>query len=64
MATRELIHCSTTNVWKYSGSAPNGTLAAWRHWRLRIDHPGVWMIHCHLLPHIVWGMNTVRYPLV
>ncbi|RDL36125.1 Cupredoxin [Venustampulla echinocandica] len=48
----------TTNLYKYSGKAQNGTLSAWRAWRLRIDHPGVWMIHCHLLPHMVWGMQT------
>lgn len=51
--------CSTTNLYAYSGKAPNGELSAWRAWRLRIDHPGVWMIHCHLLPHMVWGMNSV-----
>jgi L-ascorbate oxidase len=49
----------TTNLYKYNGQAPNNTLSSWRAWRIRIDHPGVWMIHCHLLPHIVWGMNTV-----
>jgi hypothetical protein len=39
--------------------AQDGTISAWRAWRLRIDHPGVWMIHCHLLTHMVWGMQTV-----
>ncbi|KFY31423.1 hypothetical protein V493_01130 [Pseudogymnoascus sp. VKM F-4281 (FW-2241)] len=48
----------TTNLFMYGGKAPNGELSAWRAWRLRVDHPGVWMIHCHLLPHMVWGMNT------
>ncbi|KAL5346162.1 hypothetical protein ACLOAV_009195 [Pseudogymnoascus australis] len=48
----------TSNLYMYGGHAGNGTLSAWRAWRLRIDHPGVWMVHCHLLPHMVWGMNT------
>ncbi|KFY69356.1 hypothetical protein V496_00291 [Pseudogymnoascus sp. VKM F-4515 (FW-2607)] len=48
----------TSNLYMYGGHAGNGTLSAWRAWRLRVDHPGVWMIHCHLLPHMVWGMNT------
>ncbi|OBT83528.1 L-ascorbate oxidase [Pseudogymnoascus sp. 03VT05] len=52
------IRRDTTNLFMYGGKSPNGTLSAWRAWRLRIDHPGVWMIHCHLLPHMVWGMNT------
>ncbi|KFY73696.1 hypothetical protein V499_06224 [Pseudogymnoascus sp. VKM F-103] len=52
------IRRDTTNLYMYGGKSPNGTLSAWRAWRLRIDHPGVWMIHCHLLPHMVWGMNS------
>ncbi|OBT65663.1 L-ascorbate oxidase [Pseudogymnoascus sp. 23342-1-I1] len=48
----------TTNIYMYGGQAPPGALTAWRAWRLRIDHPGVWMIHCHILPHMVWGMNS------
>ncbi|KFY33216.1 hypothetical protein V494_07826 [Pseudogymnoascus sp. VKM F-4513 (FW-928)] len=52
------IRRDTTNLYMYGGHAANGTLSAWRAWRLRIDHPGVWMVHCHLLPHMVWGMNT------
>jgi L-ascorbate oxidase len=31
----------------------------WRAWRLRVTQPGVWMIHCHILQHMVMGMQTV-----
>ncbi|KAI9652234.1 MAG: hypothetical protein M1831_007143 [Alyxoria varia] len=32
---------------------------AWRGWRIRVTDPGVWMIHCHALQHMVMGMQTV-----
>ncbi|KAH8667919.1 multicopper oxidase-domain-containing protein [Tricladium varicosporioides] len=48
----------TTMVYKYSGHAAPGVVKGWRVWRLRVTQPGVWMIHCHLLPHMVWGMQT------
>jgi len=41
--------------------ASNNTLAGWRAWRLRITEPGVWMVHCHILLHMVFGMQTVRF---
>ncbi|QIW98575.1 hypothetical protein AMS68_004093 [Peltaster fructicola] len=31
----------------------------WRAWRLKVDVPGVWMIHCHILQHMIMGMQTV-----
>ena len=48
-------------IYKYDGKAAKGELAGWRAWRVKITEPGVWMIHCHLLVHMVWGMNTVSY---
>ena len=38
---------------------PEGTVSGWRGWRIRITDPGVWMIHCHSLQHMVMGMQTV-----
>lgn len=33
--------------------------AGWRGWRLRVQDAGVWMIHCHILQHMVMGMQSV-----
>ncbi|KAL4876999.1 Cupredoxin [Aspergillus karnatakaensis] len=33
--------------------------AGWRAWRIRVTDPGVWMMHCHTLQHMVMGMQTV-----
>ena len=30
-----------------------------RAWRIRVTNPGVWMYHCHILQHMVMGMQTV-----
>ncbi|XAR48615.1 Laccase [Bertholletia excelsa] len=27
--------------------------------RFTANNPGVWMLHCHLLKHLTWGMKTV-----
>ncbi|CAG8083478.1 unnamed protein product [Penicillium salamii] len=35
--------------------APSG----WRAWRIRVTNAGVWMMHCHILQHMVMGMQTV-----
>ncbi|KAL2867486.1 Cupredoxin [Aspergillus lucknowensis] len=35
--------------------APSG----WRAWRVRVTNAGVWMYHCHVLQHMVMGMQTV-----
>ena len=35
--------------------APSG----WRAWRIRVTDAGVWMYHCHILQHMVMGMQTV-----
>ena len=51
----------TTMLYRYSA---NGTTTidgkqGWRAWRLRVTQPGVWMIHCHTLQHMLMGMQTV-----
>jgi len=49
----------TTMLYRYEKTTPNGTMAGWRAWRLRVQDPGVWMVHCHILQHMVMGMQTV-----
>lgn len=49
----------TTVLYRYATSTTNGTDAGWRAWRLRVTEPGVWMIHCHILQHMLMGMQTV-----
>lgn len=43
----------TTMLYKYAETTINGTDVGWRAWRLRVKQPGVWMIHCHILQHMV-----------
>ncbi|TAQ86499.1 hypothetical protein B7494_g5173 [Chlorociboria aeruginascens] len=49
----------TTMLYRYEDITVNGTDAGWRAWRLRVDEPGVWMVHCHILQHMIMGMQTV-----
>ncbi|EKD16466.1 hypothetical protein MBM_04935 [Drepanopeziza brunnea f. sp. 'multigermtubi' MB_m1] len=53
------IRRDTSMVRRYSNRAPKDSPAGWRAWRLRVTQPGVWMLHCHILPHMVMGMQTV-----
>jgi L-ascorbate oxidase len=43
----------TTMLYKYGSTTGNGTEVGWRAWRLRVTQPGVWMIHCHILQHML-----------
>ncbi|KFX92497.1 hypothetical protein V490_05364 [Pseudogymnoascus sp. VKM F-3557] len=58
-ATGKPILRDTSVVSKYGAVAKENELSGWRTWRLRVTQPGVWMVHCHLLPHMVWGMQAV-----
>ena len=49
----------TTILYRYNGSTTVGGKQGWRAWRLRVEQPGVWMIHCHTLQHMLMGMQTV-----
>ena len=49
----------TTILYKYAAKTGNGTAMGWRAWRLRVSEPGVWMVHCHILQHMIMGMQTV-----
>lgn len=49
----------TTMLYRYTETAASDQKQGWRAWRLRVDQPGVWMVHCHLIQHMIQGMQTV-----
>ncbi|KAI1610679.1 L-ascorbate oxidase [Exophiala viscosa] len=51
----------TTMLYRYATSGVPETTAGWRAWRIRIteDDVGAWMMHCHILQHMIMGMQTV-----
>ncbi|CAJ2509494.1 Uu.00g145200.m01.CDS01 [Anthostomella pinea] len=50
----------TTMLHRYTAKGEADTTAGWRAWRIRIteDNVGAWMMHCHILQHMVMGMQT------
>jgi FtsP/CotA-like multicopper oxidase with cupredoxin domain len=50
---RNPVKRDTTMLYRYETATTNGTDAGWRAWRLRVTEPGVWMIHCHILQHML-----------
>jgi len=51
----QLARRDTTMLYKYAEKTVPGVDMGWRAWRLRVTEPGVWMIHCHILQHMVMG---------
>ncbi|KZZ98272.1 L-ascorbate oxidase [Moelleriella libera RCEF 2490] len=49
----------TTVLYRYKPTTKPGQKQGWRVWRIRVDQPGVWMLHCHTLQHMIMGMQTV-----
>jgi L-ascorbate oxidase len=51
----------TTQLYRYATSGPANSTSGWRAWRLRVteDNVGAWAMHCHILPHMVMGMQMV-----
>lgn len=49
----------TTLLYKHVDRVKQDEIVSWRAWRLRIQDPGVWMVHCHTLQHMIQGMQTV-----
>jgi len=45
----------TTMLYRYDDRVEAGQAAGWRAWRIRAEDPGVWMIHCHILAHMMMG---------
>jgi L-ascorbate oxidase len=52
---KQLAKRDTTMLYRYGEKAEKGMDAGWRAWRLRVTEPGVWMVHCHILQHMVMG---------
>lgn len=59
LAGTQPVRRDTTMLYRFQPSTTSGAVAGWRAWRLRIDDPGVWMVHCHILQHMIQGMQTV-----
>ncbi|KAL3474868.1 L-ascorbate oxidase [Aspergillus californicus] len=54
----------TSLLHKYSegdeeGTGLDYTSQGWRAWRVQAGNAGVWMIHCHILQHMIMGMQSV-----
>lgn len=45
----------TTMLFRYQERVAPGAPAGWRAWRMRVTDAGVWMVHCHLLAHMMMG---------
>lgn len=53
------IRRDTSMLFRYTPRVREDQPWGWRAWRVRVEDPGVWMIHCHMLQHMVMGMQTV-----
>ncbi|OQV23350.1 L-ascorbate oxidase [Hypsibius exemplaris] len=51
----------TTNLYRTPPATTTtpGAIVSWRAWRLRVRNPGVWMVHCHIVQHMMMGMQAV-----
>ncbi|KAI3339254.1 L-ascorbate oxidase [Ustulina deusta] len=50
----------TTMLYRYAEQGRDQVTAGWRAWRIRItdDNVGAWLMHCHILHHMLMGMQT------
>ncbi|KAL4994100.1 Cupredoxin [Aspergillus recurvatus] len=53
------IQRDTSVLYRYRKKTNQLVPSGWRAWRIRVTSPGVWMYHCHVLQHMVMGMQTV-----
>lgn len=49
----------TSMLYRYITTTKAGLDAGWRAWRIRVDQPGVWLIHCHTLQHMMMGRSNI-----
>ncbi|KAL8351510.1 hypothetical protein RB598_006338 [Gaeumannomyces tritici] len=51
----------TTMLYRYAAKGGVHMTAGWRAWRVRVteESVGAWVLHCHVLMHMVMGMQTV-----
>lgn len=59
LANYHPVRRDTTNLYRYGAKTTAGVDAGWRGWRLRVEYAGVWMVHCHILQHMLMGMQSV-----
>ncbi|KAI1121219.1 Cupredoxin [Nemania abortiva] len=52
------IQRDTTMLFRYNATTAADEIRGWRAWRVRVEDAGVWMAHCHILQHMVQGMQT------
>jgi L-ascorbate oxidase len=52
----------TTMLYRYASSGVVNTTAGWRAWRVKVDDAGLWMMHCHILQHMIMGMLRSKGP--
>ncbi|CEL08619.1 hypothetical protein ASPCAL11767 [Aspergillus calidoustus] len=53
------IQRDTSVLYRYRKNTEVLAPSGWRAWRIRVENAGVWMYHCHVLQHMVMGMQTV-----
>ncbi|KAF1912664.1 L-ascorbate oxidase-like protein [Ampelomyces quisqualis] len=59
LANYNPVQRDTTNLYRYQTQGTAGTRDGWRCWRLRVQNAGCWMMHCHILQHMIMGMQSV-----
>ncbi|KAK7722730.1 hypothetical protein SLS57_004935 [Botryosphaeria dothidea] len=59
LAGRTPVTRDTTMLYRYSEKEEVHKEHSWIAWRIRVTQPGVWMLHCHTLQHMIMGMQTV-----
>jgi L-ascorbate oxidase len=45
----------TTMLYRYAASGVPHITAGWRAWRINVQNPSAWMMHCHILAHMIMG---------
>ncbi|CAN9458322.1 unnamed protein product [Alternaria alternata] len=59
LANYNPVQRDTTNLYRYRSKGTAGDDEGWRCWRLRVQDAGCWMLHCHVLQHMIMGMQSV-----
>ncbi|KAJ4992343.1 L-ascorbate oxidase [Stagonosporopsis vannaccii] len=59
LATYSPVLRDTTTLYRYADKSGPEQPSGWRCWRLRVHDAGAWMLHCHILQHMLMGMQSV-----
>lgn len=54
----------TTMLYRYADIGAPYTAAGWRAWRIRVQDPGSWMMHCHILAHMIMGKQSTDFRMI